>query len=650
MAVVVVAALSIALAVVWRYTDRLLENNAAHRASEWAENFTENMADLPEMLGGEMPSDESVAFLEQAKRIADVWRFRLYGPDGRLAVLSNNLGRTNTFTDNRQSIAPQVLSQLKQGKTGISVRQGLTPSEPNYIVEATVPIHAQSSILGYVTVVVDATESQQQYLRAGEELGGAMLLILIATFGIPAVGYFRRTRQKEAAESEVEHLAYHDSLTGLKNRHAIVQFLEKQLKLNRGKSDVAIHFVDLDRFKATNDTLGHDAGDEMLRQISSALVRAVGTEGMVGRVGGDEFLIVQGGHVDHARVEHLASRVINALSEPFELNGSKVLAGASIGCAIGPRDGENATLLLKAADIALYLAKNEGRACFRVFHPEMDLKWKRRRDVESSLRTAVLQKSFTLNFQPVLDLKSGRIEGVEALLRLSDPVLGVLSPAEFIPLAEETGLIVEIGNWVIHEGCKALQLLPPHLKLALNLSPVQFERGDVVARVREALVATKILPSRLELEITESLLIKDTANVRDKLDKLKNLGVSIVLDDFGSGYSSLNYLWLYPFDKMKIDRSFIASLGSNKNVEGIVKAIVGLGEILNMTVTAEGIETEAQAKFLREMHCGQVQGYLFGRPMPMADFAAMLLQEKQTQIDLAYDREPVNKPRVSGMR
>ena len=608
------------------FADEMLETDASRRARDWSANLVSHVADLPDILAGELPSDESIVFFEQAKLVGDVWQYRIYDAGGKLVVVSGRIGRTHQFTETLRDNDSTLLDRLSAGEIAVTVRQGVGRKEPGYLAEAIVAIRSGQDLLGYLAVIVDETETQTNFLAKAGQFAGTILLLVLAAFGVPAAAYLRRTRQKEAAETKLEHLAFHDSLTGLKNRHATMEFLEDHFRRNQGKTATALHFVDLDKFKEINDTLGHDAGDEVLRQVSSALVRAVAGEGVVGRVGGDEFLIVQTAEDSHSNAEVLAARVVQALAEPCEVNGSRVFAGVSVGTAIGPRHGETCTELIKSADIALYVAKTEGRGCYRVFKPEMDLKLKRRRDIQHSLREALASNGFVFHFQPLFDLETGEIEGVEALLRLPDETLGMISPGEFIPIAEETGLIGDIGDWVIAEGCRSLQLLPPHLKLAINLSPIQFEKGDVVASVRQALAATRIKPSRLELEVTESLLIKDTANVRNIVDNLKSLGVSIVLDDFGSGYSSLNYLWQYPFDKIKIDRSFISALGSNTNVHGIVESIIRLGKTLNMKVTAEGVENVAQADTLRSMHCGQVQGFLFAKPMAMADLAATLLR------------------------
>ncbi len=636
LAVAVGALLVFALsaAIVRYFTGEMLETDASRRARDWSANLVSHVEDLPDILAGELPSDKSIVFFEQANLVGDVWQYRLYDPRGKLVVVSDKVGRTHQFTENLLDSSPELFTQLSTGETAVKVRQGEGRSEPDYLAEAFIAIRSGQDLLGFLAVIVDESETQTSFLATAGRMAAAIFLLILFAFGVPSAAYLRRTRQKEAAETKLEHLAFHDSLTELKNRHATMEFLERHFRRNLGKTATAVHFVDLDKFKEINDTLGHDAGDEVLRQVSSALVRAVAGEGFVGRVGGDEFLIVQTSDDCHSSAEILAARVVRALAEPYQVNGSRVFACVSVGTAISPHDGETCIDLIKSADIALYFAKTEGRGCHRAFKPEMDMKLKRRRDIERSLRAAIEADGFVFHYQPLFNLQTGDVECVEALLRLPDPVLGMISPGEFIPIAEETGLISSIGDWVIAEGCRSLHLLPPHLKLAINLSPVQFEMGDVVASVRQALADSGVLPWRLELEITESLLIKDGADVRGIVENLKNLGVSIVLDDFGSGYSSLNYLWQYPFDKIKIDRSFISALDSNSEVNGIVESIIRLGKTLNMKVTAEGIESEAQANTLRSMHCGQAQGFLFAKPMAMADLAALLLRHDQAKMRL----------------
>jgi diguanylate cyclase (GGDEF)-like protein len=620
------------------FTDHFLRGEAANRAETWATNLVENVSDLPDIVMGALPGDESVVFLEQARAVGDVWRFRIFDATGKLVLVSNQIGKTHTFKESLAKEQPLMLSELRAGRTVVDTRAGAGKREPAFIAEALVPIKVAGEALGYLSVQIDATERQRAYLGEATRMALTFAGLMLLAFGAPAGGFVMRSRQKELAEGRLEHLAYHDSLTGLKNRLAITQHLDLFFADGAAPDRLAIHIIDLDGFKEINDTLGHDAGDEVLRQVSLRLSRTVAKNGVVGRLGGDEFLVVQSGDCTSTQADKLAAGLVEALLPPCNINGSYVQAGGSVGMAMMPFDGKTASELMKSADIALYFAKSEGRACYRRFLPGMDAKLLRRRSVEAKIRTALAENGFELYFQPQFNLASDRLEGAEALLRLPDGGAGMISPAEFIPIAEEAGLILEIGDWVIAEGCRSLRLLPPEMKLAINLSPLQFEKGDIIATVAAALSEYRADPSRLELEVTESLLLNDSDALQAKIAGLKALGVSIVLDDFGAGYSSLSYLWRYPFDKIKIDRSFVSCMGENPRVEGVIQSIINLGRDLDLRVTAEGIETSNQAELLRAMRCDQVQGYFFGEPMTMHELSAAILNEFKDQ-RLAYLNE-----------
>jgi diguanylate cyclase (GGDEF)-like protein len=629
------ALVAASIGVVEHFTDDFLRSEATYRAKTWAGNLIENVSDLPDIIAGELPSDESVVFFEQARAVGDVWRFRIFDTSGNLILVSNQIGKTHKFTENLAVEKPLLFSQLIAGKVVVDTRAGAGKREPAYIAEALVPIKSGGATLAFLSVQIDAAERQEAYLSEAAMMTLALAGLMLIAFGAPAIGFLMRSRQKEQAEGKLEHLAYHDSLTGLKNRLGITQHLDSFFRDGARSDGLAIHIVDLDGFKEINDTLGHDVGDEVLRQVSTRLSRTVGEADRIGRLGGDEFLIVQSGLSAAAQAECLAANLVEALTPPCNINGSFVQAGGSVGTALAPTDGKASPILMKSADIALYFAKAEGRGCFRRFAAGMDEKLRRRRDVEQKIRTALTEDGFELYFQPQFNLTSDELEGAEALLRLPDGANGMISPSEFIPIAEEAGLILDIGRWVIEEGCRSLKLLPPGMKLAINLSPLQFEKGNIVATVAEAIARFDTEPERLELEVTESLLLNDSLDLQAKIAGLKSLGVSIVLDDFGAGYSSLSYLWRYPFDKIKIDRSFVSCLGDNVRAGGVIRSIIGLGRDLKLRVTAEGIETDAQAGILRDMQCDQVQGYFFGEPMTLPELSIAILNKFKDQ-RLAY--------------
>ena len=428
-------------------------------------------------------------------------------------------------------------------------------------------------------------------------------------------------------EHRITHLAFHDTLTGLPNRAAFRQTLEQAIaRAPRTGEQVAVFCLDLDGFKGVNDTLGHPVGDALLRAFAEALRDAAG-DGTVARLGGDEFAIVLSGRFDEDRPRALAQEVLDRLRDPVPVDGALIAAGVSTGIAIGPADGEDAEQLLKNADLALYRAKSDGRGCFRFFEPALDEAARRRRQLELDLREALREGQFQLNFQPIYDLAADRIGGFESLLRWHHPTRGLVSPAEFIPVAEDTGLIVAIGEWVMHEACAHARDWPDHVRVAVNVSPLQFRNSGFQAIVLQALGRSGIAAERLEIEITESVFLDGETHVVAMLHRLREMGVRVALDDFGTGYSSLSYLRSFPFDKIKIDRSFVTAIADDPSAAAIVKVIVDLARALGMDTTAEGVEDEEQLTELRGQGCGSIQGYLFSRPVAGDAVEAMIAGE-----------------------
>jgi diguanylate cyclase (GGDEF)-like protein len=389
----------------------------------------------------------------------------------------------------------------------------------------------------------------------------------------------------------------------------------------------ALHCLDLDHFKAVNDTLGHPAGDALLHAVSERLQACVREVDTVARLGGDEFAIVQAAIEKPEDAALLARRILEVVSEPYDLNGHRVAIGLSIGIAMAPGDGATCDKLLKGADAALYRAKGDGRGTWRFFEPEMDMRLQARRALELDLHAALANDELEVFYQPLFDLGKDRIGGFEALLRWRHPTRGMVSPAEFIPLAEEIGLIVPIGEWVLLNACIEASTWPDDVKVAVNVSPAQFKNGRLVRCVADALAASGLPARRLELEITETVLLNDSAATLATLHALRDLGASISMDDFGTGYSSLSYLRSFPFDKIKIDQSFIRNLAAaDDGSRAIVRAVIALGQSLGMRTTAEGVETEEQLEWLRSAGCLEVQGYLFSPPKPAGHVPRLLAQ------------------------
>ncbi len=436
----------------------------------------------------------------------------------------------------------------------------------------------------------------------------------------------RDISERKEAQARIAHLAFHDTLTGLPNRNVFTEHLERNVESAAAEGEpVAVLCIDLDGFKAVNDILGHPAGDELLVGVAHRLRSVLRGRELVARLGGDEFGIVQQGGSQPAGAGLLSERVLAALAEPFAIGDREARISASIGVAVYPTDAANPSDLIKNADMALYRAKAEGRGLARFYEAAMDEALRQRRQLEADLRLAVANTELKVHYQPLADLDSGAILGFEALLRWTHPLLGPISPEVFIRLAEESGVIIRLGEWVLREACREAASWNPPLKLSVNLSPLQFMHDDLVGLVRRVLADTGLDPARLDLEITEGLLIKDAPAALATLERLKALGVRISMDDFGTGYSSLSYFRMFPFDKVKIDRSFVADMIANPQARAIIRSVIGLGRGLGVPVVAEGVETPEQLEALRDEGCDQVQGYLIARPSPIGHFEGVVL-------------------------
>ncbi|MDA9400015.1 bifunctional diguanylate cyclase/phosphodiesterase [Bradyrhizobium sp. CCBAU 45389] len=436
--------------------------------------------------------------------------------------------------------------------------------------------------------------------------------------------------EQRRSEAKITHMAQHDALTDLPNRVLLRERMEHAIAVTRnGGLDLAVLMLDLDRFKEVNDTLGHPAGDALLRAVSARLRECVTETALIARLGGDEFAVID--YVTNPAVEAaaLAENIRKALCQPFDLGDHRVTVGTSIGIAIAPRDGNDSDVILKSADLALYSAKSGGRGAFRFFEPELDELMHARRNLERDMRDALAGRQFELHYQPFLSAASGETCGFEALLRWHHPQRGLVLPGEFIPLAEETGLIVPLGEWVLRTACAEAATWPAHARIAINLSPAQFRSKELVPVIVGALASSGLAPHRLELEVTETVIMHDSEAVFAVLAQLRELGVRIALDDFGTGYSSLSFLQRFPFDKVKIDRSFVAELSSPRaDARHLARAVVRFAVSLGKTTTAEGVETKEQLDILREEGCVETQGYYFSRPMPASDVARLLRRDE----------------------
>jgi len=436
-----------------------------------------------------------------------------------------------------------------------------------------------------------------------------------------AVATHEDVTEQRRIEARIRYMAHHDALTDLPNRLLLRERLEQALK---GNAPVAVLWLDLDRFKEVNDTLGHAVGDALLKAATERLQACVRERDTVARLGGDEFAIIQTGAGQPVGATTLALRIVEAISAPYHICDHQIVVGVSVGISVAPDDATDADQLLRNADLALYRAKNEGRGTYRFFEPGMDARMHARRQMELDLRSALANDGFELHYQPVFNLDTNTITAFEALLRWTHPERGSISPTQFIPLAEETGLIGAIGAWVLREACRQAQTWPDSIRVAVNLSPLQFKQNDLEALVMSALAASGLAPGRLDLEITESVLLENTDTTLATLHQLRGLGVRISMDDFGTGFSSLSNLRSFAFDNIKIDRSFVQGLGQSEQCSAIVQAVAGLGAGLDVTTIAEGVETADQLEWVRAFGIIEVQGFFLGRPVPAAEVPSLI--------------------------
>jgi diguanylate cyclase (GGDEF)-like protein len=514
------------------------------------------------------------------------------------------------------------------------------------IAAGTAPDQTLSDYLGWQEQLVAANQPSRSVVALKDGRFIAIWYQPMAGGGWVATNEDITERQR--AEARIVFMARHDALTKLPNRVLFREQMEQALGMAGRGSHFAVLCLDLNKFKQVNDTMGHPVGDELLVAVADRLQACVREGDTVARLGGDEFAIIQLAVSQPDDAEVLASRILAAFTRPFDLTVGQVAASVSIGVSVAPGDSASYETLMRDADIALYLAKTEGCGTARFFEPEMDTRIHLRRALEQDIQGAIARNEFELYYQPQVSLDKNKVVGFEALLRWHHPVRGLVSPLDFISVAEETGMIVAIGEWVLRTACFEAENWPADINIAVNLSPIQFKKNGLVATVQAALAASGLRPDRLELEITESVLLRDNADTLSALHQLRAMGIGMALDDFGTGYSSLSYLHNLPFNKIKIDQSFVRDLMSNRDSMSIVRAVIGLGQSLGMKTTAEGVETAEQLNRLREENCDEVQGYFFSRPRPADEIPSLIKKLQRLDYggrptDTAKDRAPIER-------
>jgi diguanylate cyclase (GGDEF)-like protein len=558
----------------------------------------------------------SPSFTTQFADILNKWgygprvlRYELYDKEGNLTFTSGLAGLK------LEDELATVLAAPAMEAPKVALYQSQDGRKPSNFASLTLPLALNGEPRGTLVVYLDQSDQATVLANYFTWVVGITLALLGAGIALPAAFAWMRGRERRKAEAQVRYLEEHDALTGLSNRKTFVGSLSEAIvRMHRDRTHIAVLCLDIDKFKEINEAADHSGGDQVLRDIGGRIQSTLRQNDLIARLAGDEFAIALVDITNLGDVMAFMNRLVEALRRPLQVAGKEMMVTTSVGIALAPADGDTAATVLRHAGIALARAKGDGgqRMCF--FEQSMDKALQRRRMVEHELRLALGREEFEVVYQPQYDLATEKQCGSEALVRWQHPVHGKIAPGHFISVAEDTGLIVPLGEWVLRRACTDAVKWPEPLIVAVNLSPAQFRDGDIAETVAEVLKETALPPQRLELEITESLLINDTEEVLGKLNRLRQLGVAIAMDDFGTGYSSLSYLARFPFPKIKIDRQFIRNMTRDPAMRAIVKTIIALGKSLDVIITAEGVETQEQAAMLREFGCPQVQGFLYGYP------------------------------------
>lgn len=612
--------------------DRVVSEDAKHKAESWSENFIWLVPDLERMIAARRSSVEQSRLMETTIDSNEIFWFELFDLSGRTVATSDNLSEDAVHPN--ENIDLHALEIMGEGRQRISLKRGAVGFPDTYI-EAYVPLKNRAGkTLGSLLVYVNQTNTTKLFYG----IFSAIAFLTIFTFGVPCVAFVVKARQENMARKEAEYLAKYDQLAGMLNRSSIMKNIEKRLF----DSDMAVQkfaciLIDIDHFKLVNDKHGHKVADAFLRHVARSINKCLNEDDLVGRMAGDEFLVVAN-RSDLDELHAFVKKIRTLISVPLRTDGVTISGHVSIGVHFSADSTLSPEDRVQKAEVALYQAKLDGRDTCCIFTAELEEKILRQRAVETAILDGLMRDRFEVSYQPLVRQKTKRCAGFEALVRLRDAEGVAISPAEFIPIAEAMGHIKEIGALVLRKAIKTAKNWPDSVSVSVNLSVNQFEDGRLVPLVKEVLSELNFPASRLELEITESLLMENTESVAGQLEEIRNLGVSLAMDDFGTGYSSLGYLWQYGFDKIKIDRAFISGLNrKGGRVHDILATIILLGHRLDMSVTAEGIETEEQAALLEPLSCDYVQGYLYGKPMVAEDIAPYLLNNfSQNNVEEMY--------------
>ncbi|WP_306258900.1 bifunctional diguanylate cyclase/phosphodiesterase [Pararhizobium sp. IMCC21322] len=626
----VVIAVTVVLSLgVWvgldRAVDRVTKNEAESRAAHWTQYFYQNLGNLEGLIRSGKPTETQAKLIDAAVQFGDVFRFKVFRPDGTVALVSDEyrfINEGHTLSE----VNEKALAVFQTGTSDITTYDGrLKDNRPDTYVEAYVQItDGADQKIGVVEVYLDQTNMAANLRSGFSWIAYALPFLCALIYLVPSLAFLKKGAIANAEKARAERLSKYDVLTGLYNRRSFTLFVEKFFGGNGDDTKpVGMIFIDIDDFKQVNDSYGHEGGDAFLRATARAIEDQLPADGIASRFGGDEFVVCLPG-VSKEQLNAIAEKILAAVSNGIEYKGKTIVGHVSAGThlAAGSQDIED---VLHAADIAMYKAKESGKNTVTSYTCDMEQELKERQRIEKLLRQAVDGTGLELHYQPINASDSKAILGFEALLRLQSEDGTIIGPDQFIPLAEKLGLIKPIGNWVLEEAISNAKSWPEHMFVSVNLSPVQFEPQDLPSMVANLLEKYEFPAKRLELEVTESLLMGDDGSVHKQLEALKEMGISIAMDDFGTGYSSLSYLWKYKFDKLKIDRSFVLGYeNDSETLKKIIETIVVLGHGIGMEVTAEGVENDTHIDALAHMDFDQLQGFYFGQPMDANEAARVI--------------------------
>lgn len=604
-------------------TNNLLETEAAADARNWSNYLTLSIDDLPNIVKGIAPTPETRRFLDQARSVGRVHSFRVYDNHGRLQLRSDGFDRPTGFLQSMATTDSDHTPVLLGKEPKTILLRGRALGEPAYYASTVLPINENGERVGWIVTKIDQTERQANFFRTATIVS---LLVGALLVSAPLIGFFYRSRQKREAEKRLKDLSRRDLLTGLDNHQTFTAELDRILGSLAAGQQAALILLEVADFGSTSQNYGAAGAERQIITTAERLSAIAPATARFARLDAGRFGLVIENIIDHMSILSFTKELANKLSQPVSYRGDHISTTVHAGIALSKSDGADTESLLHSADLALGSAQEQGSPGYGFFNPEIAQDARRRIAVQRAVAEATANGTFRLDFQPLYHIKSGELSGFEALIRLNDPELGPISPAEFIPIAEQAGLINKIGAWCLQEACRIASSWPPHLVVAVNLSPAQFYSGTLIADVQNALQVNRFPSYRLEVEITEGTLLKDSELVLQQLSTLRETGVAIALDDFGTGYSSLSYLWKFPFSKLKIDRSFVNALGESQSARGILRSIIKLGHGLGLTVTAEGIENNKQFATLRDLGCDLAQGYLLDRPARVEDLAGIILR------------------------